>query len=249
MSHQIFLGKDETSNRLKLNNDNANAQMNQWTYENTQTYHVEKRNESEQLQKQLQLEINWVKQHYLARIKDIKNKLNNHFPKWGTKLISKWSNADLDDFILHCKQALQDTHPNLKLTDSQVNQLAAALLTSAIQCEKLNSIFIDINAWLQHDSDWLFKHQKAIQTALQNVHDEEATDTTTATPDSSLEFHDYIRSFTETIKRNRLNTQQRNLQRYRIRTTIEQALNTQATPTPKKDQQHTTKQVDDGLSL
>lgn len=228
MVYQLFMGKDETMNRLKDNNTNTGAQINHWNYENTQTYRVKEHTQGEQLQKQLQLEFKWIKQRCLARIKKTQNKLGGNYPKWGSKSVNEWSDADIDDFILRCQETLQNEHPNLQITNSQTNQLASELLTNVIQYQKLAKILNDIQFWITHDATWLFKHQVAIKNVLQNIKDEELTDTTTIPPNPNLQMHDYIRTYANTIKERRINSKQHNLQRYRIRTTIEQALTTQA---------------------
>ncbi|MGE9969646.1 hypothetical protein ACQRCL_07635 [Limosilactobacillus reuteri] len=222
VTRKIFDGTDESLSRI---NNNLTNIHHQWDFEKSQTAHVDRRNQVEQLQKELQKERSWT----IKRVNELSNNINDimgsHWPHWANKRLSLWSDADFEDMKFQCQQRLQEIHPNVNITSTMVNQLATKVMSLVIQKDRMWQMTNNIKYWLEQDDNWRLKQKTRLQTISINLHDEDSTETTQAFSSTENNPFNRLRTFDEQVIKMSLQSQQRTkLQRYRIRTVIEKSL-------------------------
>lgn len=225
---KVFNGFDESKKHMETNLINIHHQ---WNFDKSQTAHVERRNQGEQLQKELLKEHSWA----LKRANELSNNINDimgkHWPHWATKKMSLWSDADFEDVKIQCQQLLQEKHPDVNITTAMANQLAAKVMSLAIQRDRMWQMVANIDYWLEQNDNWRLKLKTRLQTVLFNLHDEDSTETTQAFSANESNPFNRLRHFDKQVIKMSLQSQQHTkLQRYRIRTVIEKTLITQTKP-------------------
>lgn len=225
---KVFNGFDESKNRMESNLINIH---NQWNFNKSQTAHVERRNQGEQLQEELLKERSWTIKRTNELSNNIDDIMGKHWPQWATKRLSLWSDADFEDVKIQCQQRLQEVHPDVNITITMVSQLFSKVMSLVIQRDRMWQMVANIDYWLEQNDDWRLKLKSRLQTVLFNLHDEDSTETTQAFSANENSPFNRLRHFDEQVIKMSLQSQQHTkLQRYRIRTVTEKTLITQAKP-------------------
>lgn len=236
VSRKVFKGSDESKNRIDINQINIHYH---WDFEKSQTVHVDRRNQGEQLQKELLKERSWASKRTNELSNNISSIMGAHWPKWATKRLSSWSDADFEDVKIQCQQRLQEIHPSINITTTMVNQLLAKVMSLAIQRDRMWQMIYNIDYWLEQDNDWRLKLQTRLKTVLFNLHDEDSTETTQAFPSNDTNPITRLKEYDEQVIQMSLQSQKRkNLQRYRIRTVIEKSLASANTSKSTNNKKH-----------
>ncbi|MGE9969545.1 hypothetical protein ACQRCL_07970 [Limosilactobacillus reuteri] len=243
---KIFQGSDESKNRIDINLVDVHHQ---WDFKKSQTAHVNRRNQGEQLQKDLSEEKNWIVTKFQDFNNKITNIMGNHWPKWANKKVKNWSDAEFADLKLQCQQVIQQNHPGIEVSSTMINQLVTTILTLAVQRDRMAQMFTYISYWIEKDANWKLRAKQQMQTILANLHDEEATETTQAVSTSNQSSYSQIRNFDSQVLEKMMQSHQRtNLQRYRIRSAIEKSLITPET-TQTTNNHKTKKETSNELDL
>lgn len=248
MSYKIIINVDENKNRVTVNQIGSTIQQHEWDFKNTQTARVNRRNAGPAMVKELELEQKQVQKAIQSRLDDVRQALGNRKPKYLDNSVYTWTDLDFKDFENNCKLALQDSHPNITITANDVKSKMVDLLTKLLTCSHISQMSLNIKQWLKHSNEWLADNAKTINAIMDNFHDDESTDTTTVYPVSTKRL-DNFRSYAKMVQVKFSANRQQKLQRYRIRTAIEQAISKSLQLQKKQDNHHQSKEKDDGLEL
>lgn len=177
--------------------------------------------------------------------------MGKYWPSFAdSTTVYDWSQPQVAEIINQCKMLLQNNYPSIQITNSMVTELAAKVISLTIQRDHMIQMLNNINRWINETSEYRHKYQNAFNSILDNLKDDNDTETTTVTPQQEVTGYEQLKGFADQVTHHIQIKHQRNLQRYNIRKMIEQSL----TPITKT-QQHTiqkttkTKQKDNGLEL
>lgn len=247
MTYKILISIDEDRNRISVNQLGSTISQHVWDYSKTQTNRVNRRNAGPALVKQLEHERQWALDKVSKQWSDVNSVLGDHKPKYLDNYVHAWSDIDFRDFADKCKSSLEDSHPNAKVTAQDINNLMTSLLTKLLSRDYLDTMASNLKFWLEHSNDWLLDHASDINAAIANYHDDYDTDTTTAYPANSKGYTG-LRSFAKDVQSQLSINRQRKLQRYRVRTVVEQAVSNKSKVS--NHTYHSSKQLeDDGPEL
>ena len=235
----LHIGKDESQNRIDANSILSIIESHQWLFDKTQTSIVVKRNEDEDTQKMLQRKRQWIIQQYRNLVGQIHSSMGNYWPSFAdSTTVYNWSQPQVAEIINQCKMLLQNNHPSIQITNSMVTELAAKVISLTIQRDHMIQMLNNINRWINETSEYRHKYQNAFNSILDNLKDDNDTETTTVTPRQEVTGYEQLKVFADQVTHHLQSKHQRNLQRYNIRKMVEQSL-TPVTPTQNKANKQT----------